>query len=423
MSCQSSKNGKRTCSQLIRVLEPLSKNISWRGHICYSPSKKNSTFFGREFRKDCCRFLEDLVSTIFSTVAACSPVGQGLSCFCPELIIGGDEYSAFHLFRHLLDELLELGCFRGSEIEPADANFHSFVREHRQMEVTGSRSRVPINSIFAFCNQLGLRSRKNLQKVSIMVLQNHLGPLMILDVCCFRIFYLTALVVRGPSDLHPLFTVFLDGVAINHEKVNGAVACVQDFVRHPLLTKRNFFSETWISMLKTAVAAADAVRRSSEFDPWRAIGVEAGPVIANFNSCQEKVVLRRMTVKDKREWWFGAKTVASSAVGETAPRTTVCISDVVEVGDVHYIEEHIILGVPCCSWSLSSPGKSKKRRVPVKLVVTKKNNSPARVRLLAVLNLKLPSRKVLRSRVPEEEVAIVAMPLCSSGDINKRLIA
>ena len=45
-------------------------------------------------------------------------------------------------------------------------------------------------------------------------------------------------------------------------------------------------------------------------------------------------------MKDTRERWFGAKTVASSAVGETARRTTVRISDVVEVGDVQFVEEH-----------------------------------------------------------------------------------
>ena len=97
-------------------------------------------------------------------------------------------------------------------------------------------------------------------------------------MCCFQLFQLTALVVRGPSELHPIFTVSLDGVAMNHEKAEGAVACVQDFVRHPLFTQRIFLSKTGIGMLNTAVAAADAVRHSSEFDPCRAIGVEAGPV-------------------------------------------------------------------------------------------------------------------------------------------------
>ena len=168
-------------------------------------------------------------------------------------------------------------------------------------------------------------------------------------MCCFQIFQLTALVVRGPSELHPVFIVSLNEVSIDHEKVKGAVACVQDFVRHPLFTQRNNFSDIGIKMLNTALTDADAVRNNSKFDPWGAIGVEAGPVIASLRSCREKIVSRRKAVKNTQERWFGAETVASSAVGETEGRTTVRISDVAEVGDVQYVEEREKLGLPCCS--------------------------------------------------------------------------
>ena len=102
-------------------------------------------------------------------------------------------------------------------------------------------------------------------------------------------------------------------------------------------------------MLNTAVSAADAVRHSSEFDVWGAIGVEVGPVIIDFKSCREKVVLRKKAVKDTPERWFGAKTVASAALVEAAPRMTVRISDVVELGDGQYVEENNKLSPPCCS--------------------------------------------------------------------------
>ena len=125
-------------------------------------------------------------------------------------------------------------------------------------------------------------------------------------------------------------------------------------------------------MLNTAVTAADAVRNSARTDPWGAIEVEAGPVNADLKSCREKIMSQRKAVKDARERWFSAETVASSAVGESAPRTTVRISDVVEVGDVQYVAEHEKLGLPCCSWSTSSPGKSKKRRAPKSPGVVKK---------------------------------------------------
>ena len=114
-------------------------------------------------------------------------------------------------------------------------------------------------------------------------------------------------------------------------------------------------------MLNAAVTAADAVRNSARFVPSGVIDVEAGPVIADLKSCREKVMSQRKAMKDTRERWFSAETVASSAVGESAPRTTVRIFDVVEVGDVQYVAEHEKLGLPCCSRSTSSPGKSKKR--------------------------------------------------------------
>ena len=133
-----------------------------------SLDKINSSFLRKEFRRDCRRFLEDFVSTILSTVGARSPIGQGLSWFCPEIVMGGDDYSAFHLFGQLLEGLLDLGWIRGSEMVPAKAEFHSFVREQRQVETSGIRSRVPINSVFAVCNQPRFRSRRNRHKVSIM---------------------------------------------------------------------------------------------------------------------------------------------------------------------------------------------------------------------------------------------------------------
>ena len=142
-----------------------------------SLEKINSSFLRKEFRRDCRRFLEDLVSTILSTVAARYPIGQGLSCFCPEIVIGGDDYSAFHLFGQLLDGLLELGWVRGSKVEPAKAEFYSFVREQRQVETSSHRSHAPINSVFAFCNQPGSRSRRKLHKVGIL---------------CFRIFLIVS---------------------------------------------------------------------------------------------------------------------------------------------------------------------------------------------------------------------------------------
>ena len=65
--------------------------------------------------------------------------------------------------------------------------------------------------------------------------------------------------MRHPSKSYPTFTVSFNGNVIGHKEERGEVACVQDFVRNPLFTQRNIFSETGISRLDTAVAAAAAV--------------------------------------------------------------------------------------------------------------------------------------------------------------------
>ena len=126
-------------------------------------------------------------------------------------------------------------------------------------------------------------------------------------------------------------------------------------------------------MLNNAVTAADAVRNNSHFDPWGAIGVGAGPVNIDLKSCHQKVLSQRKAMKSTRERWFSGETVASSAVGESAPKTTVRISDMVEVGDVHMwlsmknSDSHVAVD--------QVPGRAKKGSHPQVLVSQKKQFS------------------------------------------------
>ena len=118
---------QKVSSSIFRSLDPfwMTEFIVTRSVIFRQKNKQQIP--SKNLRKDCCRFLEDLLSIILSTVAAHSLVAQGLSCFCPEIIIRGDDQSTFHVFVQLLDGLFELGWVGGSEIEPAKAEFHWFV--------------------------------------------------------------------------------------------------------------------------------------------------------------------------------------------------------------------------------------------------------------------------------------------------------
>ena len=104
----------------------------------------------REFQRDARRFLEEFTTSVLSTVAARSKVGQGLSCFCPAIVIGGDNHAPLHLLGLLLDGLLDHGWVKGSEIEACRFEYQSFVQEQRQLERSSARSRPDIGDVLCF---------------------------------------------------------------------------------------------------------------------------------------------------------------------------------------------------------------------------------------------------------------------------------
>ena len=129
--------------------------------------KTSSSYLKREFRSNARRFLEEFCSTILSTVAARLKLGQVVSCFCPEVIIGGDDHSAFFLHGQLLDGLVECGWEKGSNVEACKAEFQSFVREQRQVQCHSTRKRPDVGNILAyFAQQTGFQSRRHLFRVS-----------------------------------------------------------------------------------------------------------------------------------------------------------------------------------------------------------------------------------------------------------------
>ena len=89
-------------------------------------NKIESSYLQREFQRDARRFLEEFTTSVLSTVAACSKIRQGLSCFCPAIINGGDDHAPLHLLGLQLDGLLDRGWVKGSEIEACRSEYQSF---------------------------------------------------------------------------------------------------------------------------------------------------------------------------------------------------------------------------------------------------------------------------------------------------------
>ena len=148
------------------------KKFLERTRVMAALGKVCSHYLQKEFRRDARRFLEDFVNCVLSTVAARSIIGQGLSCFCPKIVVGGDDVAPLQFFNQLLDGLLEKGWTRGSENEACRAEYQSFVQEQRQLERSSTRSRPDVGDVLSFCSaQAGFRARRHLYKVCIVAKQ------------------------------------------------------------------------------------------------------------------------------------------------------------------------------------------------------------------------------------------------------------
>ena len=132
-------------------------------------SKVGSHYLQKEIRRDARPFLEDFVNCVLSTVAARSVIGQGFSCFCPAIVVVGDDFAPLQLFNKPLDGLLEKGWTRGSEVEACRAEYQSFIQEQRQLERSSTTSRPDVGDILSFCSaQVGFRARRHLYKVCMV---------------------------------------------------------------------------------------------------------------------------------------------------------------------------------------------------------------------------------------------------------------
>ena len=128
-----------------------------------------SSYLKKEFQRDARRFLEELTTSVLSTVAARSKVGQGLSCFCPAIVIGGDDEAPLRLLGLLLDGCLGRGWIKGSEIEACRAEYQSYVQEQRQLERSSTRSRPDKSDVLSFCSsQANFRARQRLFKICVV---------------------------------------------------------------------------------------------------------------------------------------------------------------------------------------------------------------------------------------------------------------
>ena len=83
------------------------------------------------------------------------------------------------------------------------------------------------------------------------------------------------------------------------DDVQSAILCVQDFIRSPHFTQRNFFSDSGIAMLAESAAISDRITHSAVFEPWSNVETTSrSQFVADVCGCVNEALDWRRLVKD-----------------------------------------------------------------------------------------------------------------------------
>ena len=186
----------------------------------------------------------------------------------------------------------------------------------------------------------------------------------------FQVFQLTALIVHGPVTCGGRLIINLDRVMICEDEVHSAIICVQDFIRIPHFTQRNFFPDSGIAMLAESASISDRITHSAIFEPGSHVETTSrSQVVVDVCGCVNEALDWRRVVKDSQEQWYEVAGIRPSSEDSTS-RSGGRISNVVEEGRVEYVLVRVPSFISPGPSNLRVPsGKSKKRtisRSPVK---------------------------------------------------------
>ena len=109
-----------------------------------------------------------------------------------------------------------------------------------------------------------------------------------------------------------------------------------------LFTELDFFTGNGISILLSAAKVANSVCEDSLQDLWQCVlSEEHDAVVRGLKRQYDVVVVRRKENWDTSVRWFGLNSCESYVVGESWSQHGVRISNVVEVGEVKYMNESV----------------------------------------------------------------------------------
>ena len=234
-------------------LEKVSSDDFLKNHEFGVELHRSNTDVVCEFRNRCREFVDRLVDVIVGQQVVSSDFLQGLYCFCPELLLEGDDRHVFQLISRLVRVLERSGCLSSSDAQSSREEFATFVVDarlrHRESEKSAEQIKDVIEYLFS---NYSFMSRRSLVQV--------------LKVCC--------LVVDRPQRKMPDIEIDLKDCAVPVAVVTSSLRGVQSLVSSPRYKQGAFFTQGTMESVRDVIVSSRDFMSCASFDPWE--GVSCG---------------------------------------------------------------------------------------------------------------------------------------------------
>ena len=282
---------------------------------------RSNTDEAREFRNRCRAFVDRLVDVILGQQVVSSDFFQGLYCFCPELLLEGDDQHVFQLFSRLVRVLERCGCLSSSDAQSSREEFTTFVVDVRTRHRESERSAEQIEDVTEYLlSDYSFMSRRSLVRV--------------LKVCC--------LVVDRPRRKMPDIEIDLKDCAVPVSVVTSSLRGVQSLVSFPGYKQGAFFTQGTMESVRDAIASSRGFMSCASFDPWESVSCgDRSAFVRQYSSAFDAYLSRKKSEATKqlhsanrqpRQVRFsesggsGGSSVCSSPRGGVLPTTSFAIA-------------------------------------------------------------------------------------------------
>ena len=202
---------------------------------------------GRDFQDRCREFIDRFVELILTQQAASSEFTSGLYCFCPELLLEGDDKHVFDLFNRLARCLERCGTISDIECKSAVEEFRTFVVDVRGRHAASGEVAESIPDVVSYLlGDYPFLARKNLCRV--------------FELCC--------LVVLKPQQKLPDVDIDLSGCAVPYWTVTSCIRGVQSCVLSSNYKQKAFFTKHTMESVRNAINGAKDFMNLASYDPW-----------------------------------------------------------------------------------------------------------------------------------------------------------